>query len=249
MAKLPKTRWISHRGYTKDATENTSKAFDDAIALGFDHLETDLRCTRDGHIVLCHDPDLSRISGNQTKVSDLSRRELEAIKLAKGEPLLFFDEFIERYHGLNWILDIKPDSGEQTLQALELWLKNPQAEALLRQRARFLMWKPEHEQRIQEVIDTAFCLAGDKACVKAGVAALTGLPGLAVKPQQVYAVPPKLGGLPLLGAGLVKRYHKKNAKVIGYLPETVAEHQQALNAGVDELLTNHAELIKTLKPE
>src|SRR5690554_4258558 len=104
------TTWISHRGYTKNATENTVKAFDDAISFGFEHLETDLRTTRDGHIVLCHDPELSRISGDQTKVGELTRQELEAVKLAKGEPMLFFDEFLDRYSHLEWILDIKPDS-------------------------------------------------------------------------------------------------------------------------------------------
>lgn len=242
------TTWISHRGYTKDATENTVKAFDAAIELGFDHLETDLRTTRDGHIVLCHDPELSRISADQTKVSDFSRKELEAIKLAKGEPLLFFDEFIDRFSHLNWILDIKPDSAEQTVKALQDWLNHRGAEDFLRQRARFLMWHPDHEMQIKNVLDNAFCLAGDKACIRAGVAAISGLPGLAVKPRHVYAVPPKIGGVPLLGPGLVKRYHKRNARVIGYLPESIAEHQQALNAGVDELLTNHAHLLRQLQP-
>lgn len=238
------TTWISHRGYCADATENTIKAFDAAIELGFDHLETDLRTTRDGQIVLCHDPELSRISAEQNKVGDFTRRELEAIRLAKGEPLLFFDEFIDRYAHLNWILDIKPDSAEQTIRQLEQWLKHPSAENFLRQRARFLMWSPEHERQLGQVIDNAFCLARDKACVKAGLTALTGLPGLGVKPGQVYAVPPRLGGLPVLGPRLVERYHKHNAQVIGYLPETLKQHQQALNAEVDELLTNCANLKK-----
>ncbi|MBA3989278.1 MAG: hypothetical protein C0463_09155, partial [Idiomarina sp.] len=92
----------------------------------------------------------------------------------------------------------------------------------------------------------AFCLARDKACVRAGVSALVGLPALGVVEHGVYAVPPKLGGVPVLSAGLVKRYHKRSAKVIGYLPESEAEHQQALDAGVDELLTNHAHLIQSL---
>lgn len=240
------TIWISHRGYTKNATENTSKAFDDAIALGFDHLETDLRTTQDGHIVLCHDPDLSRISRQQSKVTDLTRSELEAIKLAHGEALLFFDEFIDRYSHLNWTLDIKPDSAETTIHALRDWLKDPKAENFLRQRARFLMWQPGHEVQICQLIDNAFCLAGDKACVKAGVAALTGLAGLGVKPNQVYAVPPKIGGIPILSKALVKRYHKQQARVLGYLPETRTEHEQVLRAGVDEILTNHADLFQAL---
>lgn len=240
------TTWISHRGYTKHATENTAQAFDDAVALGFDHLETDLRTTRDGHIVLCHDPELSRISAAQTKVSDLTRSELEALKLIQGEPLLFFDEFLDRYALLNWILDIKPDSAEATIAGLQTWLKHPQGETFLRQQVRFLMWQPAHEQQLQQVLDNAFCLARDKACVRAGVSALVGLPALGVVEHGVYAVPPKLGGVPVLSAGLVKRYHKRSAKVIGYLPESEAEHQQALDAGVDELLTNHAHLIQSL---
>lgn len=242
------TTWISHRGYTKNATENTVKAFDDAISFGFEHLETDLRTTRDGHIVLCHDPELSRISGDQTKVGELTRQELEAVKLAKGEPMLFFDEFLDRYSHLEWILDIKPDSAEQTIAALRQWLKDPKGERFLRQHARFLMWQPSHQKQLQQTLDNAFCLARDKACVRAGVSALVGLPGLGVKPTEVYAVPPKLGGLPLLSPNLVRRYHARAAKVIGYLPETVAEHQQALNAGVDELLTNHAHLLAELQP-
>lgn len=236
------TTWISHRGYCADATENTAKAFDAAIELGFDHLETDLRTTRDGHIVLCHDPELSRISAEQNKVGEFSRRELEAIRLSGGEPLLFFDEFLEHYAHLNWILDIKADSAERTIEQLGMWLQHPSAENLLRNRARFLMWQPEHERQIKQYISNAICLAGDKACVRAGVAALAGLPGLAVKPREIYAVPPKLGGIPVLQPTLVKRYHRKHATVIGYLPESRAEHQQALNAGVDELLTNHAHL-------
>lgn len=244
------TTWISHRGYSKDATENTVAAFDAAIELGFKHLETDLRTTRDGHIVLCHDPELSRVSQHQTRVSDLTRKELEALKLAKGEPLLFFDEFIGRYQHLNWILDIKPDSAAQTIEALQRFLRDPQAESFLRDKARFLMWEPQHEQQIRHVLDNAFCLARDKACVKAGVSALVGVPALGIKQDQVYAVPPKLGGIPVLSPRLVQRYHRKQAKVIGYLPETVAEHQRALKAGVDELLTNHAHLLRQLgKPE
>lgn len=240
------TIWVSHRGYTKDATENTAQAFDAAIDLGFTHLETDLRTTRDGHIVLCHDPDLARISASSAKVDDLTRHELEAITLAKGESLLFFDEFLARYSHLNWILDIKPESAVRTITALEGWLKHSTGESFLRNQARFLMWHPAHEVQIKQRLDNALCLARDKACVRAGVAALAGLPALGVQKHQVYAVPPRLRKFPILSAALVRRYQRRGAKVIGYLPETLAEHQQALAAGVDELLTNHAHLIKTL---
>lgn len=237
------TDWISHRGYCAEASENTEAAFDAAIELGFDHLETDLRCTRDGHIVLCHDANLGRISADKWKISDYTRREIEQVRLFNGEPLLFFDQFLDKYQHLRWILDIKPDSAEQTLAQLAKWQQQPQVEDFLRHKARYLLWGASHEQRLKSQMNDAFCLARDKACYRAGVAALVGIPQLGnIQNNQCYAVPPQLKGLPLLKPKLVQRYHQQGARVIGYLPETVQEHEQAIAAGVDEILTNQAQL-------
>ena len=63
MSNNKKPFWISHRGYAKKYTENSQEAFDAALDLGFEFLETDLRITADGHIVLCHDPDFRRLGG------------------------------------------------------------------------------------------------------------------------------------------------------------------------------------------
>lgn len=237
------TTWISHRGYCEGATENTEAAFDLAIELGFTHLETDLRSTRDGHIVLAHDDNLVRITGQDMVISQTTRQDLEDVRLTHGEPLLFFDRFLEKYSHLNWILDIKADRGDDTLKQLHNWQQDGAAERFLNERARYLMWDATHEQRLQRQLKEPFCLARAPACYIAGVAALVGLPKLGgIARNQYYAVPPSLSGLPVLSPALVKRYHRHGAGVIGYLPETRAQHEQALAAGVDELLTNHAHL-------
>lgn len=46
---------LSHRGYHVDAPENTLDAFQHAIDLGVDGIETDVRMTADGVAVLFHD--------------------------------------------------------------------------------------------------------------------------------------------------------------------------------------------------
>ena len=46
---------ISHRGYCREATENTLEAFDHADRLGVDGIETDIRMTTDRRLVLFHD--------------------------------------------------------------------------------------------------------------------------------------------------------------------------------------------------
>ncbi|RUO27530.1 glycerophosphodiester phosphodiesterase [Aliidiomarina sanyensis] len=248
------TEWISHRGFIFDdegktprRTENTRAAFDAAIALNFTHLETDLRTSRDGHIVLCHDPDLKRVSGQDIPIDQLTRKELEALSLAHGESLFFFDELLNHYGHLNWILDIKPEQAERTVQVLEALAADGEVARFLREQVRYLFWDRDHQQKLTHVMPEAFCLARQNACYRAGVATLIGLPGVGgIESGQYYAVPPKVGGVPVLSSTLVSRFHAQDARVIGYLPTSAQEHETALQAGVDQLLTNYAHLkVKT----
>ena len=45
----------AHRGHSAKYPENTMPAFKAAIALGVDRIETDVRITKDGVLVLIHD--------------------------------------------------------------------------------------------------------------------------------------------------------------------------------------------------
>jgi len=56
---------IAHRGASgRDmAPENTLPAFQLAFRMGADACECDVRTTHDGHLVIFHDEDTSRLSG------------------------------------------------------------------------------------------------------------------------------------------------------------------------------------------
>lgn len=69
---------FAHRGASKDHPENTLEAFAAALAAGATGIETDLRLTRDGVIVLVHDADLLRTAGDPRRVEDLCAEELRA---------------------------------------------------------------------------------------------------------------------------------------------------------------------------
>ena len=45
---------IAHRGANRYAPQNTLEAFRKAIEQKADGVETDVRITKDGHLVLCH---------------------------------------------------------------------------------------------------------------------------------------------------------------------------------------------------
>ena len=71
----------AHRGDKKKYPENTMPAFESALRLGVDMIETDVHMTSDGHLVLIHDRNLSRTAGfngftDQTTLENI--RKLDA---------------------------------------------------------------------------------------------------------------------------------------------------------------------------
>ena len=56
----PMPRVVAHRGDSAFFPENTAEAFSSAASLGIDVIETDVHLTKDGEIVIWHDPTLER---------------------------------------------------------------------------------------------------------------------------------------------------------------------------------------------
>lgn len=236
---MPDPIWISHRGLCERATENTADAFRAALDAGFTHLETDLRSTADGHLVLAHDEDLGRVAGHPMKVTEATRAELEQIRLSGGEPLLFFDQWLDEFGAHRWILDIKPERGERTLELLAAQWQGPAGE-LLSQRARFLFWDRKQQQLLLDQQPDIECMAPMPECRRAGLACVAGLPPLAnIRPGATYSLPPTMAGVRLLRPAMVDRYRRRNGRVLAFLPESRRESDWALESGVDEILTNH----------
>jgi len=71
---------IAHRGGSWEAPENTLQAFKNAISIGAQFLETDVRITKDGHMIVCHDEDLQRLCGDSRKVCEVNLKDLPKFK-------------------------------------------------------------------------------------------------------------------------------------------------------------------------
>lgn len=65
---------VAHRGASKLAAENTMAAFSKAIEVGADMIELDVRRTKDGQLVVIHNPDFQN-----RPVRDLTFAELRAL--------------------------------------------------------------------------------------------------------------------------------------------------------------------------
>lgn len=74
--------WVqitAHRGHARAAPENTLSAIRKAIDSGADYAEIDVQLTADGHVVLLHDRDFMRVSGDSRRLADLTLAEVKQL--------------------------------------------------------------------------------------------------------------------------------------------------------------------------
>lgn len=114
----------AHRGDHTVAPENTLDAIEEAIKVGVDFVELDLRTSKDGVIVLMHDGTVNRTTTGAGKVSDLTFAELRALKIkgARRETELVptFEEALALTRGkVRIYMDIKAVTPEQVLPLLK----------------------------------------------------------------------------------------------------------------------------------
>jgi glycerophosphoryl diester phosphodiesterase len=70
---------FGHRGNRAFAPENTIEAFRQAIALGADGIELDVRLTADGEVVVMHDPTVDRTTDGVAAVEALTLDEIRRL--------------------------------------------------------------------------------------------------------------------------------------------------------------------------
>jgi len=75
---------IAHRGGGREVPENTWSAVEHVAALGLEWMETDLRLTADGVVVLSHDEDLRRTANDPRTVGEVMWAELADLDSGDG---------------------------------------------------------------------------------------------------------------------------------------------------------------------
>jgi glycerophosphoryl diester phosphodiesterase len=82
---VPALRLYAHRGASAEAPENTMPSFQRALEIpGVDALELDVHMTRDGHVVVSHDPTAERMANVRVAWRDLELAEARALDLGWG---------------------------------------------------------------------------------------------------------------------------------------------------------------------
>jgi glycerophosphoryl diester phosphodiesterase len=143
---------IAHRGASAYEPENTLRAFNRAIEMGATMLELDVHLTRDGHLVVIHDPDLSRTTDGRGLVTELAWDEVRRCDAGLGEHVPDLEEVIEEVRGrAELYIELK---GQQTPAAVVECLRRT---AFLEQAiaGSFYPWLPQKAKFLEPAIRTS----------------------------------------------------------------------------------------------
>ncbi|MCA1685389.1 MAG: glycerophosphodiester phosphodiesterase, partial [Planctomycetia bacterium] len=210
---------FAHRGYHAEVPENTLAAFDRAVSLGVDGIETDVRLTSDGTAILFHD----RLAPDGRDVSSLSRSELSDLV---GYDVPTLETALRRHATVTWNLEIKvPAAVDATLAAVKRFSTS----------TRFLItsfWHPVVDRVSRAVPDAcglliAHCPLQVRSLFKATPA------GVGTLVWSFETVDP----------GTLERASALGLRNFVYGPVSRAEHESIRRLGVDGVITDHPEYL------
>lgn len=111
----------AHRGASEYAPENTLSSFYLGLLQGANGIETDVRRTKDGILVLFHDGTLDRVSNVSGKISEYTYEELLSVRIYGNSTSGFYDkivtleEFLEKFasYDIKFAIELKGEGVEE----------------------------------------------------------------------------------------------------------------------------------------
>lgn len=114
-----------HRGAKGEAPENTLESFRQCLAHGVRRCELDLHLSRDGELMVIHDPTLKRTTGRRGKVVEHDAAELAGYDAREGGPgwkhpcpIPRLAELFEKCDFEHWQLEVKTSSRVRAARAV-----------------------------------------------------------------------------------------------------------------------------------
>ena len=90
---------VAHRGASSTRPENTVASFEEAIRLGAQIVEFDVRLSRDGVPVVIHDPAVDRTTDGTGLVHELTAAEIASLRVEGGEAIPMLAEVLRTLSG------------------------------------------------------------------------------------------------------------------------------------------------------
>lgn len=118
---------VGHRGNPSQYPENTIASFVSALKCGSSGVETDIQITRDKEIVIFHDDDMKRLTGEPGMIGQYTLAELKEMRvLGTDEAIPTLQEFLDSTNGIERFIELKArnEKGERINTGLEKYLNS-----------------------------------------------------------------------------------------------------------------------------
>ena len=245
---------IAHRGGSALAPENTLAAFDQAARLGADALEIDVRRTRDGAVVIFHDEETTRLTGQPGTIEDRTLDEVRALDAGfsfsadggatfpfrgAGLAVPTLAELLARHPALRLNIDAKTDDEPLARSLVEVLLATDALELACvgsfhdLQAERLGALLPGFARYLPEQAATCHVLAA-----KAGASG-EGCPA----GFELASLPHRMGELVVVDGPVVAWFHARAMPVHAWTVDDPADMRSLLALGVDGIVTDRPDLL------
>lgn len=238
----PFPRAYAHRGWHLDelaGMENSLAAFRRAVAEGYRYLETDVRATRDGVVVVMHDATLDRTTDGSGKVEMLDWATVRTAQVNDREPVCQLADVLEELPDALLNIDLKADTAVRPvldlLQRTNAW-----------HRVCLASFSEARLQRLRAV-------AGSRLLTSMGTASAAALrlrsvcpvpPAAAPIRGDLAQLPVRWRGIPVLDRALVRYAHQLGREVHAWTVDRAAVMHALLDLGTDGLVTDRPDVLR-----
>ncbi len=221
--------------------ENTLHAFRQAVQLGYTVLETDVRTTADGHVVVFHDPTLDRVTDGHGPISKAPLSTVKRARVGGVDEIPTLDELLEEFGSQEFLLDLKDARAVRPTLAT-LRRHNALNRVSVGSFGEFrLRWFRLLAGRDATTSAGQFEVAAHRLAPR--LAALTPTPAAFQIPMWFDDPPIRLR---LLTQNLVDTAHARGAAVHVWTVNTEAEMQEVLDLGVDGIFTDATDVLRSV---
>jgi glycerophosphoryl diester phosphodiesterase len=226
---------FAHRGGAAHFPENSWRAFEHALKLGYAYLETDTHATRDGVLIAFHDKTLDRVTDRTGAIAQLPAAEVAAARIDGTEPIPLLAEVLDAWPDVRFNIDVKDTPAIRPLADLI-------RRAAAWDRVCITSFSAARLRAVRRLLDRPVCMATSPV----GAAALrSGLPGrllagaFAARSVRCAQLPVGMATAPLIA-----RAHAAGLQVHIW---TVNDRQlmtSLLDRGADGIISDKTELLR-----
>src|SRR5918993_335443 len=245
---------LAHRGASAHAPENTMEAFRLAVETGAGGLELDVHLSRDGYIVVIHDPTLDRTTDGTGAVARMTLDELRGLDAGYnfspdgGEMLPYrglnlciptLAEVWREFPGVAVNIDMKAD-----LPGIEGAVLNVRREADAEGGPLVVSSRRSAVRRFRRISGGRISTGASRWETGVFLALCRlYLERLLVPAYDALQVPLTHRGIPLVNRRFVEAAHGRNVRVDAWTINEAGEMRRLLDLGVDAIMTDRPETL------